>query len=106
MLLVLSGMLRSQLLPCVGRMRDVLDGAETSGRVLGLEVERAEVDHVISRFIQSMKCDAHEALLLNVLAPDINLDCAVGELDPFQEREAVAGAFAQANAFSGSVAEG
>src|SRR5215510_7491208 len=94
-LLVLPRLFRSQLLPGVSRMRDVLDSADASGRVFSFEVERAEVDHVISLFIQPVKYDADEALLLNVLAPDINLDGAVGELNTFQIRNAVARAFAQ-----------
>src|SRR5262249_20396012 len=60
---------------------------------------RAEVDRVISLLIQPVKCDADEALLLNVLAPDIDLDGAVGELNPFQIRDAVAETFAQTNPF-------
>src|SRR5262245_56544619 len=80
-------------------MRDVLDGVDTSGRVFSLEVERAKVDRVISLFIQPMKGDAYEALPLNVLALDVKFDGAVGELNTFQVRDAVAGSFAQPDAF-------
>src|SRR5215475_3185612 len=98
-LLVFLRLFRSQLLPGVGWMRDVLDGVNASGRVFSLEVERAKVDRVISLFIQPVKDDAYEALPLNVLAPDVKLDGAIGEFESFQIREAVAGAFAHPNAF-------
>jgi hypothetical protein len=45
-----------------------LDGAEESGRVLRLDVERTEIYCVISLFIQSVKSYANEDLLLNILA--------------------------------------
>ena len=86
-------------------MRDVLYRAYAPGRVFSPEVERTEIDRVISYSIDAMKSDTDEALLLNVLAPDINLDGAVGEFDPLYVRNAVALAFAQTNAFPGSIVE-
>src|ERR1051325_7720361 len=104
-LLVFTRVLGSQLLPGVGRMRDVLHSSLASCRIFSLEVERAEVDCVISRFIHSMKSYAHEALLLNVLPSDIELDRAVAELDSWQVRYAFARAFAQPKTRSRPVTE-
>ncbi|HEY6209058.1 MAG TPA: hypothetical protein VIW28_08365 [Gemmatimonadales bacterium] len=52
-----------------------------------------------------MKCHTHEALLLNVLASDIELDRAVAELDSWQVRHAFARAFAQTKTRSRPVTE-
>ena len=71
-------------------MRDVLYGADASCRVFSPEVERTEIDRVISRSIDAMKSNTDEALLLNVLAFDIKLDGTVGELNPLQVRYPVA----------------
>jgi hypothetical protein len=86
-------------------MSDVLDGAEASGRVFGLIVERTEIDCVISLFIQSVKSYAKEALLLNILALNIKLDAAVGELNPLQVCYAIARASIQPDTILSSVFE-
>jgi hypothetical protein len=77
-------MLRSQLLPRLGRVGDVLDSANTPGLVFGPEVERTEVDAVVGLLVDAMERDAEEALLLDVLALEIDLNRAVGELDVSQ----------------------
>jgi hypothetical protein len=66
----------------MGGMRDVLYGADASCCIFSPEVERTEVDRVISRSINAVKSNTSEALLLNVFALDIKLDRAVGELNP------------------------
>jgi hypothetical protein len=104
--LVFSRVLSSQLLPRVRGVRYVLDGADSPCRVLGLEVERTEVDRVIGQAIQAMKRNPDETLLLNILAPDIKLESAIGELDALQVRHTVAGAFTNTEAFLRSVVEG
>jgi len=52
-----------------------------------------------------MKSNTHEALLLNVLASDIELDRAVAELNSVQVRYAVARVFAKTKARSRPVTE-
>src|SRR2546426_4670052 len=76
-----------------------------SCRVFSLEVERAEVDGVVSRPVRSTKGNTDEALLLNILASDIEFDRAVAELDSLQVRYAVARAFAQTKTRSRPVTE-
>jgi hypothetical protein len=104
-LLVTPWMLGPQLLPRVGRVGDVLDGADTSCRIFRPEVERAEVDRVIGRPIQPVKSQADKALLRDVLAPEIKLNRAVGELNPFEISDAVAGAFVEMDTSLNFVAE-
>ena len=65
-------------------MRDVLDGADASCLVVGPEVERTEVDRIVGRSVDAVKRHPDEALLLDVLALDVELDGAVGELNPLQ----------------------
>src|SRR5690242_10152686 len=60
-----------------------------SHRVVGLEIERAEVNGVVRRVVHSVKRHTHEALPLHVLAPDVELDGAVCELDALQVGDAV-----------------
>src|SRR6267143_68324 len=86
-------------------MRDVLHGADAPYRVFRLEVERPEVDRVIGRAIDAMKSDPDEALLLNVLALDVELDASVRELDPWQVRDAVARASIKTSTFHGPIFE-
>src|SRR5438093_13601879 len=98
-------MLGPQLLPRVGRVGDVLDGADASCRVFRPEVERAEVDRVIGHAIEPVKSQADEALLRDVLASDIKLNRAVGKLNPFQVGHSVTGAFVEMNTSPSFVAE-
>src|SRR5258708_7562666 len=86
-------------------MRDVLHAVAAPGRIVRLKVERAEIDRVVRRAVDAMERHPGEALLENVLALHVELDGAVGELNPWQERHAVAGAFTQTRAFLRSVAD-
>src|SRR5256885_16797350 len=52
-----------------------------------------------------MKLVPHKALLRNVLAPDVELDRAVGKLDSGKQRDAVPGAGAETNTASRPVRE-
>src|SRR5207247_1208421 len=74
-------------------------------RVFGLGVERAEVDGVMGRAIHSMKRDTQEALSLNVLASDIELDGAGAEVDALEVHHALTGALAEPQAGSHPVTE-
>src|SRR5260370_42360144 len=86
-------------------MGDVLHAVAAPCRIVRFEVERTEVDGVVRRAVDAVKRHADEALLRNVLAFDIELDGAVGELNARQERDAVATALTQTRAFLRSVAE-
>jgi hypothetical protein len=58
-------------------MGDVLNGAKDPGLVVGLKVERTEVDSVVGLAVDAMKRHADEARALHVLALDVELDGAV-----------------------------
>jgi hypothetical protein len=55
-------------------MRDVLHGGLSSLGIFRPEVERADVDGVVGRSIDAVKCNTGKALLLNVLTFNIKLD--------------------------------
>src|SRR5207247_302523 len=95
----------TQLLPLIDRMRDVLDAVAAPVGVFGLEVERTEIDRVVGRAIDAMECHADEALSLNVLALQIDLNGAVGELNPLHVRDAVTLAVIQTNALPRSIGD-
>src|SRR5207249_3634472 len=103
--LVPPRLLRSQLLPRVGGLSDVLYGVAPSGRVFRWEIEWPEVDRIVRRSIDAVERDTHETLLWDILASDVKLDRAVGELYPLQVGDALAGVFAETNALPGSVAK-
>src|SRR5439155_21020902 len=73
--------------------------------ICGSEVERTEVDCIVGRSIDSVKCHADETLLCDVLATDVELDGSVTKLDSRQERDSLTGGLTQPNALSDAVAE-
>src|SRR5437016_3014679 len=87
-------MLRPQLPPRVGGLRDVLDGLGMSGRVCSLEVERTEIDRFVCGAIHAVERQSDEARF-NALPAEVELDRAVREFDPFEVRGSLTGALAQ-----------
>src|SRR5262249_39626621 len=69
------------------------------------EIERTEIDGVIRREIGAVKRDAHETLLRDILAADIDVDGAVAEVDSRPERDPLACRLAQSSAFPRAVDE-
>src|SRR5438128_2843974 len=88
-------MLRAQLLPCVGGLRDVLNGVRMSGRVRSPEVERTEIDRFVRGAIHAMERHADEAPSLHVLPPEVEFDRTVREFHSLEVCGAFTGTLAQ-----------
>jgi hypothetical protein len=73
-------------------MRDVLHCADASGGIFRPEVEWAKMNRIVGRFIHTVERDADKALLLRILAPDVDLEGALAKLDPFHVGDGVTGA--------------
>ncbi len=87
---VLASVLRTQFVPGVERMGDVLHRVRPSQQVGRLEVERSEVDRVERLLVLAVEGDADEALSLKVPAKNLELNGAVAELDVGPPRHAIA----------------
>jgi hypothetical protein len=78
----------TQIEPWVFWMGYILDGMRLLLRIVGAEVERAEVDRIVSAIIHGAEGNAQEVALWRVtLAESIELDYPVRELDVIQENE-------------------
>ena len=63
--------------------------------VRGAKIERAKIHDVVSRLVQAMKGDADEALLNEVLSPDVELNCPISEVCSRPEGHTIVGLLIQ-----------